>query len=167
LKQIWDQVCDEFLQLDFVRKQNKAFQFDMVDMLNLAMKISNRASFGTINELVEFVREKMGSGEISYAAHAMNEPAIRNHQARFVVYGHTHFQEIVPLDAYGYLSDPESQIYINSGTWHSYYAIAARDHAHLHQPDAFVPYQSMTYLAFYKDGERGGRSFEVWSGTFA
>ena len=37
----------------------------------------------------------------------------------------------------------------------------------IHQPDEFVPYQSMTYLAFYKDDERGGKSFEAWSGTFA
>jgi hypothetical protein len=167
LKRIWDRVCDEFLELDFVRGQNRAFQLDMVDVLNMAIKISDRASFNTINELVNFVRDKLGSAEVSYAAHALNEPAILERQARFVVYGHTHFHEIVPLDAYSQLSDPESQIYINSGTWHSYYVIAARDRTRAHQADSFVPYQSMTYLAFYKDGERNGRSFEAWSGTIA
>ena len=167
LKQIWDRVCDEFLENDFVRQAHKAFKLDTVDALRLAVKITNRTSFTTLNELINWLRDKMGSGEISYAAHALNEPAVQKEQARFVVYGHTHFHEVVPLDAYGYLSDPESQVYINSGTWHSYYAIAAKNHLKIHQPDAFVPYQAMTYLAFYQDGERGGRSFEAWSGTFA
>jgi len=167
LKRIWDQVCDEFLNTDFVRNAHKAFKFDTVDALRLAVKITDRTSLTTINELVNWLRSNMGSGEISYAAHALDESAIQKDQARFVVYGHTHFHEIVPLDAYGYLSDPESQIYINSGTWHSYYAIAAKNHLKIHQPDEFVPYQSMTYLAFYKEGERGGKSFEAWSGTFA
>jgi len=167
LKQIWNQVCDEFLDNDFVRQAHKAFKFDTVDALRMAVKIADRTSFSTINELVNWMRDKMGSGEISFAAHALNEPAVQKEQVRFVVYGHTHFHEVVPLDAYGYLSDPESQIYINSGTWHSYYAIAAKNHLKIHQPDEFVPYQSMTYLAFYQEDERGDKSFEAWSGTFA
>jgi UDP-2,3-diacylglucosamine pyrophosphatase LpxH len=167
LKNIWDRVCDEFLANDFVRKANKPFKLDTVDALKIAVKLTDRTSLTTINELINWLRNKIGSGDISYATHALNEPAVQKEQARFVVYGHTHFHEVVPLDAYGYLSDPESQIYINSGTWHSYYAIAAKNHLKINQPDEFVPYQSMTYLAFYKDGERGGRSFEAWSGTFA
>jgi len=167
LKGVWDRICDEFLELDFVRKADKAFQFDTVDALKLAIKISNRTSFTTISEMVNWLRSKMSGDEISYAAHALNEPAIKKKKARFVVYGHTHYHEVVPLDVYSYMSDPKSQVYINSGTWHSYYAIAAKNHAHSDQPDQFVPYQAMTYLAFYKGDERGGRSFETWSGTFA
>lgn len=56
---------------------------------------------------------------------------------------------------------------ISPGTWHSYIAITAKDRAHLHQPEEFVPYQAMTYLAFYADDERGGRGFEACSGAFA
>ncbi len=167
LKQIWDRICDEFLALDFVRRTNKPFKFDTADALRLAIKISNRTSFHTISELVNWVRSKTSGDEISYAGHALNEPAIKKKEARFVVYGHTHFHEIVPLDVYGNMSDPESQVYINSGTWHSYYAIAAKNHIRSHQPDEFVPYQSMTYVSFYKDDERGGHGFESWSGTFA
>jgi UDP-2,3-diacylglucosamine pyrophosphatase LpxH len=167
LKAIWDRLCDEFLELDFVRHADHAFKFDTVDALRLAIKISDRTSFSTISGLVDWLREKTGAEDISYAAHAMNEPAIQKNQARFVVYGHTHFHEIVPLNVYGNLSDPESQIYINSGTWHSYIAITAKDRARLHEPEEFVPYQAMTYLAFYAGDERGGRSFEAWSGTFA
>ena len=167
LKRIWNQVSDEFIELDFVRQADKAFKFDTVDALEMAIKISDRASFATISDLVNWLRSKTSGDQISYAAHALNEPAIQKQQARFVVYGHTHYHEVVPLDVYGNISDPESQVYINTGTWHSYYAIAAKDHARSHQPDQFVPYQAMTYLMFYKDDERGGRSFEAWSGTFA
>ena len=129
LKQIWDRICDEFLALGFVRQANKPFKFDTVDALNLAIKISNRTSFHTISELVNWLRSQTSGDEISYAAHALNEPAVQKKKARFVVYGHTHFHEIVPLDVYSNMSDPESQVYINSGTWHSYYAIAAKNYA--------------------------------------
>lgn len=31
----------------------------------------------------------------------------------------------------------------------------------------FIGYHVMTYLAFFKDDERGGRPFESWSGALA
>ena len=31
--------------------------------------------------------------------------------------------------------------------------------------EEFVPHYVMTYLAFFKAGERGGRHFESWSGA--
>ena len=33
LKKVWDDLCDEFLQLDVVREQDKSFKFDVVDAL--------------------------------------------------------------------------------------------------------------------------------------
>ena len=58
---------------------------------------------------------------------------------------------------------PTNQIYLNSGTWHTYFDLA------VYKPEEqkFVPYQVLTYLTFYKDNERGGRRFEAWSGTFS
>jgi len=40
-------------------------------------------------------------------------------------YGHTHHYEIVPLDEDLKLHS-DSQVYFNSGTWHSYYALAIK-----------------------------------------
>ena len=56
-----------------------------------------------------------------------------------------------------------SQLYMNSGTWHTYYDLA------VHQPreQKFVPYQVLSYLTFYQGDERGGRRFETWSGSFS
>jgi len=59
LKEVWDRICDEFLQNPYVREQDKAFQFDMVDAMELVIKISQRTSFQTLNDIVIWVRDNM------------------------------------------------------------------------------------------------------------
>jgi UDP-2,3-diacylglucosamine pyrophosphatase LpxH len=163
LKKVWDDICDEFLQLPAVRAQDANFKFDMVDAMELVLKISKRASFQTVNDIVLWVRDKMSEKELSFAEHALREPAFINDTAKFIVYGHTHHHEIIPLDTSGKPPYEQSQYYINSGTWHTYFDLAIKNP----EEQKFVPYQSMTYLAFYKDNEREGRTFETWSGTYA
>ncbi len=90
LKKAWDTLGDEFLQVDFVRQADKAFQFDIVDAMELVVKISKRASFNTINDLVVWARGKFGGDGLSFAKHALKEPAFLNEEARYIVYGHTH-----------------------------------------------------------------------------
>jgi len=162
LKKVWDDICEEFLQTDFVRQSDKLFQFDIVDAMDLVVKIAKRASFSTINELVAWAYDKFGGRGQSFAEHALQEPAFLNDEARYIVYGHTHHHEIVPLDEDMKPPHTESQLYFNSGTWHSYYALAIKNPAE----QKFVPYQALTYLIFYKDGERNGRHFETWSGAY-
>ena len=162
LKKVWDDICDEFLQTDFVRAADKLFQFDIVDAMELAVKISRRASFDTINEVVAWAYDKFGGERKSFAEHALQEPTFLNDTARYIVYGHTHYHEIVPLDEDVKPPHTESQIYFNSGTWHSYYALAVKNPAE----QKFVPYQALTYLIFYKEGERDGHHFETWSGAY-
>jgi UDP-2,3-diacylglucosamine pyrophosphatase LpxH len=163
LKEVWDDVCDQFLQIPFVREQDKAFQFDAVDALELVIKISKRTSFQTLNDVVVWIRNKMSEKELSFAEHALNEPAFLNDTAKFIIYGHTHHHEIISLDTNGRPPYEQSQLYINSGTWHSYFDLAIKNP----QEQKFVPYRTMTYLTFYKDDEREGRQFESWSGTYA
>ena len=163
LKKVWDQLADEFLQIDYVRKQDKAFQFDLVDGLELVLKISKRTSFDTIDGLVGWVREHLWGGEISFANHALREPAFIKNEARYIVYGHTHYPEIISLDLVGSPPGAQGQIYFNSGTWHSFYNLAIKNPLE----KRFVPFQAMTYLTFYQESERGERSFEAWSGAFA
>jgi UDP-2,3-diacylglucosamine pyrophosphatase LpxH len=162
LKKVWDDLCDEFLQLDVVREEDKAFQFDVVDALQLILKISKRASFETVNDIVLWAHERLREKGHSLAEHALQEPAFLKDEARFIVYGHTHFHEIVPLDSDGEPPNEQNQFYINSGTWRSYYDLAVKDPSQ----QKFVRYQTFTYLTFYKDGERGGRLFETWSGAY-
>jgi UDP-2,3-diacylglucosamine pyrophosphatase LpxH len=162
LKRVWDDLCDEFLQLPIVRQADKAFKFDIVDALELIVKISRRASFNNINDLVIWIREKIWRDNLSFADHALDEPAFLDGTARYIVYGHTHHHEIVSLDAEGQPPYPDSQVYLNTGTWHSYYDLAIKNPLE----QKFLPYQALTYLTFYKDDEREGRNFDAWSGTY-
>ena len=162
LKKVWDDLCDQFLQLEAVRDQDKAFKFDIVDAMQLLLKISKRTSFDTLNDIVVWVRDRLHEDERSLAEHALKEPAFLDNSARFVVYGHTHHHEIVPLDSDGEPPDEQNQFYINSGTWRSYYDLATKDP----KEQKFVRYQTFTYLTFYKDDERSGRMFEAWSGAY-
>lgn len=162
LKQVWDDICDEFLQLDAVREEDKAFKFDIVDALQLVIKISKRTSFETLNDIVVWVHNKLRENERSLAENALQEPAFLNNSARFIIYGHTHHHEIVPLDSDGVPPNEQNQLYINSGTWRSYFDLAVKDA----KEQKFIRYETLTYLTFYKDGERGGRLFETWSGAY-
>jgi UDP-2,3-diacylglucosamine pyrophosphatase LpxH len=163
LKNLWDELGYEFLSLPFVRAADKRYHFDIVDGMELAIKITDRFSFKTIDELVVWLRKKFRSEEITFAKYALKEEAFLNRTAQFIVYGHTHHHEIVPLDSYFQAVRPTSQIYLNSGTWHTYFDLA------VYKPEEqkFIPYQVLTYLTFYKEKERGGRRFETWSGAFS
>jgi hypothetical protein len=162
LKDLWNEICDEFLALPFVNENHKRFKWDTVDDLKLAIRISDRFSFKTIDEIVVWARKLFNPDAMTFASHALNEPAFLDHSARFVVYGHTHHHEIVALDAIPTMPDPTNQMYLNSGTWHSYFDLA------INKPEEqkFIPCQVLTYLTFYKDDERLGRCFETWSGSF-
>ncbi len=162
LKEVWDDICNEFLQLDVVREQDKAFKFDIVDALQLVIKISKRTSFETLNDIVVWAHDRLRENGRSLAEHALQEQAFLDNSARFIIYGHTHFHEIVPLDSDGEPPHEQDQLYINSGTWRSYYDLAVKDP----KEQKFVRYQTLTYLTFYKDEERGGRLFETWSGAY-
>lgn len=163
LKKVWDEIAGEFLELDFVRQADKAYKFDMVDAMQLIIKISGRASFSTINDVVIWVRNKMWGVKHSFASHALLEPTFLNNTNQFVVYGHTHHYEVIPLGTDNGIPQAESQLYFNSGTWHSYYDLAIKNP----REQKFVPYQSLTYISFFTHQEHDGRRFETWSGAYA
>ncbi len=162
LKKVWDDLCDQFLQLEVVREEDRAFKFDIVDALQLLLKISKRTSFQTVNDIVVWIQDRLHESERSLVGHALEEPAFLDNSARFIVYGHTHHHEIVPLDSDGEPPLERDQLYINSGTWRAYYNLAVKDPTQ----QKFVQYQTLTYLTFYKNDERGGRLLETWSGAY-
>lgn len=162
LKTIWDNLADQFLDNEFVRSEDKAFQFDLVDILEIIVHISKRASFKTINDIVVWVHQMMWGGEFSFTKYALNEPSFKNGSSQYIIYGHTHHHEIIPLDVENRPPTTAYQIYMNSGTWHSYFTLTAKDP----KAQKFVPYQMLTYLIIYQGDERGGRHIETWSGTY-
>ena len=163
LKEIWDELGKKFLALPLVRAADKKFKLDIVDGMEALIQLTDHVSFKTIDEIVAWIRKRFRADEITFSKYALKEEAFLDHTAQFVVYGHTHFHEVVPLDSIPGTFPPTNQMNLNSGTWHTYFDLA------VHKPEEqkFIPYQVLTYLTFYCDGERGGRRFEAWSGSFS
>jgi UDP-2,3-diacylglucosamine pyrophosphatase LpxH len=161
LKRIWDDLADNFLQLDFVRSRDKAFKLDIVDKLQMAVKVSKVVSLETIDKLIyKMQNRRLFGGGHSFTEHALQEPAFLDNSARYILYGHTHHHETVPLD---YDEGEGNQIYFNTGTWHTYFDLARKDP----KEKKFVPYRALTYITFYKKHEHDERNFETWSGAYA
>lgn len=163
IKAIWDDLSAQFLRLDVVRQADRRFAVDLVDGLQAILGLTRRISFKTMDEIAVWLQRRIGAGELSFTQNALRESAFLEGQAQFIVYGHTHQHEIVPLDTLPAMVRPTNQIYLNSGTWHTYYDLAV----HKPKEQKFVPYQVLTYLAFFADGEGGTRRFESWSGAFS
>ena len=161
IKQLWDQQAEEFLSLPFVRSGAVWNANELIDGLAGALKFSQRSSAGWAAKTIRWLETLRGQGGESYYPHALAEPDFRNRRAKFVVYGHTHLAETVPLDASYAESYVLNQMYFNAGTWRrvlrpTVSSVDARE---------FIPIEAMTYLAFFQADERQGRPYETWSGT--
>lgn len=164
VKEIWDGLVNNLLQLNFVQKHHSFFHlFDSVEQLEWGLKFSKGVSRANLTGLMAWITEKFGKEDSSFYPHAVSEDAFKSRAARVVVYGHTHVYEMVPPDSLVIRNAFFDQVYINSGTWRPYHQLSQVHPEH----EEFVRFQLMTYLAFYKDDERGGRPFETWSGVLA
>jgi UDP-2,3-diacylglucosamine pyrophosphatase LpxH len=162
VKDVWDGLVDNFLALDFVNKHHSFFHlFDNVGQLEWALKFSKGVSRGNFSRLYAWITEKFATQDSSYYPQAAAEGAFKSRAARAIVYGHTHVYEMVPLDSLAVSNAFLDQVYFNSGTWRPYHQLS-RVHP---EQEEFVKFQLMTYLAFFKDDERGGCPFETWSGV--
>ncbi len=161
VKLIWDRLADRFLQLPFVRAHDTWNPADMVDGLERLLKFSKRISIGWAAGIVRWMANLRGQPEESYHRHALGEQDFRNRRARYIVYGHTHYPESVPLDASFADAAVLNQVYFNAGTWrrvHRQTVLAPSEHE-------FIASDMMTYLAFFHADERKGRPYETWCGT--
>jgi UDP-2,3-diacylglucosamine pyrophosphatase LpxH len=163
IKNLWNKICDDFLSIAFVRSYSKRFQINTIDGIKLLIKITDKISFNTLDEIVSWIRKRFGFENRTFTKYALQEKAFLEQKADFIVYGHTHYHEIVPLDIYNKDSQLINQVYINSGTWHPYYDLTVNKP----EEQEFIPYQVMSYIAFFKDGECGGKRFETWKGAFS
>lgn len=162
IKEIWNGLADEFISLPFVQARDQMLALDEVDGLELTLHLSTGFSFRGLARLASFVQERIWKGNLSYARHALDEPAFQDPAFDHVAYGHTHHHEVVPLRVRRQRGRPANQFYLNSGTWH---AIQQRTLSEGMVAPNFAFYHVMTYLAFFRQGERSGRPFETWSGT--
>ena len=162
VKKIWNQVVDDFFDLPVVKKRDR-WGFDDVDRLQIVFNLSKTLSWETSGKIVTKLHE-WGLGTLNTHFHefAATERALNDGVTQFIVHGHTHHRQIVPLMSQevsrGVYVD---QFYMNSGTWRRVHELAR------HQPHGqrFMGYHDMTYFAFFKENERKGRPFEMWGGS--
>ncbi len=161
LKKIWNGLVADFLDLDFVRAlDNKWNPFDSVDELELVLKLTRWTSIENFNRVILLVKKKLYDNDTSLIKHALKEPAFTTRQADYIIYGHTHHHEIIALDTYRQNGKDIYQFLVNTGTWRSYYDLT-RYHP---EQQKFLPFQLMSYLAFFIGDERNGRRHEAWLG---
>jgi hypothetical protein len=163
IKRMWDYMVEQMLHLEIVRRLMSTCAIDMLDGISAALKFSRRDSQNWIGRTINFLCGLRGMTSMSYAQHAMAEADFRNRRARHIVYGHTHQQENVPLDAShadGYVLN---QTYFNAGCWRRCYQptqMLAGNHE-------LAACDSFSLLCFYQGDERSGRMHETWCGTLA
>jgi UDP-2,3-diacylglucosamine pyrophosphatase LpxH len=157
IKQIWNEMVHQFLALDFVRSR----PFASTVFLKLGLELSSEFPLAGLSDVAAWASSKFGGHAVSFYPYALHEAGFTQGWAKFIVYGHTHHYEIVPLQSVQQKGKSVDQIYINSGTWRPVHELARLHPGQKH----FVGYHVMTYLAFFKNNERKGRAFESWSGA--
>jgi UDP-2,3-diacylglucosamine pyrophosphatase LpxH len=159
IQELWTEASNPLLDLSFVRSLDKPWEFDTVDALQAMFTLQRNLPMMVQGQLAKLV-EKFTQPE-SYRHQAAAEPDIKKGLADFVVYGHTHHAEMVPLSVREKDGVRREQIYINTGTWRRVHEQTQG----LLNDFPFVHYHVMTYAFFYKDDERFGRRHESWQGT--
>ena len=160
IRKIWNETIGNFSVL---QKKYYPFKFPILQKL-----------FQVFSSLVKSVPASIYMGltlwvykrfwknnEYTLVKYALEEEAFVGKKANYIVYGHLHDYEMVPLDLDPVFAD-QNRLYFNSGTWRTYNALAR----HQLNTKHFVPYSVLTYLTFYKEDQREGRHFETWSGAF-
>ncbi len=99
-----------------------------------------------------------GPSPTEYTRRALQEVPVEGPPPRFVVYGHTHMVEKVPL---GQDEAGAERFYLNTGTWRRVWHRGWTPEGAAH----FAAWKVMTYVVLYGPEEAGGRhAFEVWTG---
>ena len=172
IKKVWSKLVHDFFRLDFVRHQlswshsfaNRKRLLSFF-VFHTGFKISTLITWPRFDSILAILARWVGTMDSAPSyKDAGNEPALKNREALYVAFGHTHQYDFVPLRAPTKdLNISGGQVYINTGTWRPYHELTR-----LHPTkEEFVGYEVMSYVAFYKGDERGGRPYETWSGVLA
>ncbi len=160
---IWNDLVDNFFRLEFVKDHDR-FGPDIVDFLEMGMRLSSNFSFGRLQEILGHwgVRHLYQKAD-DYRRFAYNEAPLKNNLVRYVVYGHTHQTEQIPLDIVPIpQNDVIEKVYFNTGTWRKVF-----EHTTFDQENCeFIGWHVMTFIVFYLEEEKEkDRNYEVWSAS--
>lgn len=181
VRETWDEVAKAFLRDRFVTQRSSLLRLinpfaKRRSKLSLALRLSTGFSFRFLGKYVPSMKNWLLSlGNLpggrkrllrwglsdDYSEYAHTEKAFNESEISYIVYGHTHRHEIVPLRTAVGADKSDESIYLNAGTWRAVYDLAR----YSSNGDEFFGYHVMTYLAFFKEGEHKGKAFETWSGS--
>ena len=163
LHEIWNRSVDEFFDIDFVKNHGRIGP-DFLDLLKMAMHLSSTFSFGKLKEILgSWAARHFYSRADDYKRYAYNEAALKSNSVKYVVYGHTHRAEQVPLDTVPLPGNIfMEKVYFNTGTWRKVFEATAFDE----EKCEFIGWHVMTFVVFYLGSEKEkDRNYEVWSGS--
>jgi UDP-2,3-diacylglucosamine pyrophosphatase LpxH len=154
---IWNNLVDDFCAIDFV-KQHQHWD------LEAALRLTKDFSFDGLRKIAEsWIARKLLRPADDYRGCAYKEWALQQAQARYIVYGHTHNAEQVPLDIMSPTAGGVTEaLYFNTGTWRKVFEHTIFD------PDSceFIGWHVLTFLVFYLAAEKEpDRNYEVWSAS--
>jgi UDP-2,3-diacylglucosamine pyrophosphatase LpxH len=154
---IWNNLVDQFFQLDFVKVRNHW-------KLEMGLRFTTGFSYAKIQQLLQTaIAKKIYSSSDDYRGFAYKEWALTQGEARYVVYGHTHHAEQVPLDIMtASAGGTMESLYFNTGTWRQVFEHTVFDVDSFE----FIGWYVMTFLVFYLRQEKErDRNYEVWSAS--
>lgn len=133
-------------------------------LATMKLDILNFASKWSPTFVVRFVTSMLGLFRDSYVKRAENESYVRTGKCDYVTYGHTH-EALTEGIGVRQVKDglPVPQIYINSGTWRPV-NIEIQPESRKVRGFPYYSEKTMVWVAYFKDGERKGRNYEIWSG---
>ena len=150
MKAVWNELVDDFFRIDFVKDRDSFFNpWDNVDKLQAALRLSQGLSLQTAGRLLAWINKQGLKKPDAYYEDALTEPAFKSRRARYIVYGHTHQHEVVPLDVAYSRGREVNQFYLNSGTWRRVYKLAMLNT----KDEEFIGHNVMTYLEFIAGDE--------------
>lgn len=158
----WVELVETFLSRPFVREwmrdQHRTLGLDPGRKLRLLLELSTKrvVAKGSDRRLTEAYKVMQHAFDGKMSRHAAGELE-RRRGLRYVVNGHSHFASMAPLgDVSG-----KPAVYFNTGTWRTVHQIGHD----LRGRPTFLPYDAMSYLVFFPDGDALGRAYEWWTGA--
>ncbi|MDD2903482.1 MAG: metallophosphoesterase [Syntrophales bacterium] len=169
---VWNRLAAQFFQIPYVQDFVRTNWF-LGKLLKLALRLTSGISFSGLTAILagKTIRRWYQNAN-DYKAYAMKEPALKDERVKYVVYGHTHYADQVPLDVApikNQLNEGKEKIretldrlYFNSGTWRRVYEHTASDWFNCE----FIGWHVLTFLIFYlKNEKEPDRNYEEWSAS--
>ena len=160
------EVIDYFDSLDFVQdwysRHNKWTDWlDEADKIQAFLFLLRHFKLDHTKKLWELaVKAKAYFSQDDLLVAAPREFRHIGKNIRYVVYGHTHDPLVSAVQSQPASPAPLDKVYLNTGTWRGRYFKATGD-------NSFIPWKNMTYVIFYRAGERDNPYpvFETWTGS--